>query len=91
MGRDAMNSYERESIEFQPVIVTVDGAVVTSGFTVAIVPNGARPTTYVAPITLAGKTGVMIQGLTPGLYGVWAKVASTPETVVIKCGTVIIT
>jgi hypothetical protein len=91
MGRDAMNSYERESIEFQPVTVTVDGVAVTTGVTLAIVPNGTRPTTYSTPATVAGKAGVMVQGLTPGLHTIWAKVVGTPETVVINCGTVIIT
>ncbi|MDF9748644.1 hypothetical protein M2428_000074 [Arthrobacter sp. ES3-54] len=83
--------YERESIEFQPVTVTVDGAVVTTGVTFAITPHSDRPVTYIAPTTVAGKTGVMVQGLTPGLHAVWAKVASTPEAVVINCGTIIIT
>jgi len=86
-----MSSYERESIEFQPVTVTVDGEAVTDGVTFAITPNGARPLAYVAPTTVDGKIGVMIQGLTPGMYRVWAKVVSTPETVVINCGTVIVT
>ena len=83
-----MSSYERESIEFQPVTVTVDGDVVADGVTFAITPNGTRPLVYAAPTTVDGKIGVMIQGLTPGLYSVWAKVASTPETVVMKCGTI---
>jgi len=86
-----MSRYERESIEFQPVNVTVDGVAVTSGVTFAITPNGDRPTTYTPPTTINGTPGVMIQGLTPGLYGIWAKVNSSPETVVIKCGTITIT
>jgi len=81
-----MNTYERESIEFQPVTVTVNGAPVTSGVTFAITPNGTRPLAYVAPTTVDGKIGVMVQGLAHGLYDVWAKVNSTPEAVVINCG-----
>ena len=86
-----MNSYERESIEFQQVTVTVDGEATTAGLSFAITSNGARPNTYVEPVIVAGKTGVMIQGLAPGLHSIWAQVASTPETVVINCGTVRIT
>lgn len=88
-----MNRYERESIEFQPITVTVDGVAVTTGVTFAITPNGTRPATYTytAPATVAGKTGVMVQGLQPGAYNIWAKVASTPETVVINCGSIYIT
>ena len=81
-----MNIYERESIEFQPVTVTVNGTPVTTGVTLAITPNGTRPLTYTAPTMVDGKIGVMVQGLTHGLYDVWAKVNSTPETVVMNCG-----
>jgi len=81
-----MNIYERESIEFQPVTVTVNGAPVTTGVTFAITRNGTRPLAYTAPTTVDGNIGVMVQGLTHGLYDVWAKVNSTPEAVVINCG-----
>jgi len=81
-----MNIYERESIEFQPVTVTVNGAPGTSGLTVAIPPNSTRPLAYGAPTTVDRKIGVMVQGLAHGLYDVWAQVASTPETVVMNCG-----
>ena len=83
--------YERESIEFQPITVTVDGAPVTTGVTFSIAPNGERPDTYTAPAAVAGKVGVIVQGLQPGIYNIWAKVASTPETVVINCGRIAIT
>jgi hypothetical protein len=86
-----MTTFERESIEFQPVNVTVDGAAVTSGVTFAITPNGQRPTTYTAPTTIGGQTGVMVQDLQPGIYQVWAKITSTPETPVILCGNIAIT
>ena len=51
-------------------------------------PNGTRPTTYTMPATVAGQTGVMVQGLAPGLHTVSAKVDSAPETVVIGCGAI---
>jgi hypothetical protein len=90
MGRKHM-SYERESIDFQPVTITVDGAAVTTGVQVALTPNGTRPTVWDNPVTVAGKIGVMVQGLTPGLYTIWAKVTSAPETPVLNCGYVNVT
>ena len=86
-----MTSYERESIEFLPVTVTVDGQPVTAGVTFCIAPQSARPTEFAAPVTLGGKIGVMIQGLTPGGYRIWAKVTSNPETPVINCGYITVT
>jgi len=85
------SSYPRETVEFQPITITVDGTPVTTGVTVALVANGTRPSEWVAPTTLAGKIGVMLTGLTPGLYNVWAKISSSPETPVIDCGFVSIT
>jgi hypothetical protein len=85
------NAYPRESVEFQPITITVDGAVVITGVTFAIVNDGGRPSTWTAPTTLGGNIGVMLTGLTPGLYRIYAKVSSSPETPVIDCGFVSIT
>lgn len=79
-------TYPRETVEFQPITVTVDGVEVLTGVTVAVVASGVRPVTYTAPTTLAGKIGVMVTGMALGIYDVWAKVASSPETPVIYCG-----
>lgn len=84
-------SYPRETVEFQPITITVDGTPVTTGVTVALVAHGTRPSVWLAPTTLDGKIGVMLTGLTPGLYDVWAKVTSSPETPVVDCGIVSIT
>ena len=86
-----MSGYPRETVEFQPVTVTIDGTPVTTGVTFAVVPAGTRPITFVTPTTLAGKIGVMITGMTVGNWNVWAKVTSSPETPVIDCGTISIT
>jgi hypothetical protein len=80
--------YPRETVEFQPVVVTVDGATVTTGVTFAVLAPGNRPVTgWAAATTLGGKIGFMITGMAPAIYAVWAKVASSPETPVIYCGT----
>lgn len=91
MGWQLVSSYERESTEFQPVTITVDGTVTTAGVTFCVAPNGTRPATFVAPTTVNGKIGVMVTGLQPGIYRVWAKVTSNPETPVLNCGYITIT
>jgi hypothetical protein len=83
--------YPRETIEFQPVTVTVDGVAVTTGVQLCTVPNGSRPTGWAAPTALSGKIGVMVTGLAPGLYGIWAQITSSPEIPVINCGTISVT
>jgi hypothetical protein len=81
-----MTSFERETVEFQPVTVTLNGTPVTTGVKFAIAVPGARPATFSAPATLAGEIGVMVQGLAPGGYYIWAQITSSPETPVIRCG-----
>lgn len=88
-GRATM-SYPRETTEFQPVNVQVDGVEVTTNLDLTIVPNGQRPSVWAAPYALDGKTGVMITGLAPGLYRIWARVTDNPEVVVIDCGMVVV-
>ena len=80
------SSYPRETVEFAPITVKVDGVEVLTGVTVSVVAAGVRPTVWVAPTTLDGKIGVMVTGMTAGLYDIWAKVVSSPETPVIYCG-----
>ena len=80
------SSYPRETIEWQGVNVTVDTVPVTTGVTLAIVPAGARPSAFTAPTILGGKIGVMLTGITPGLWDIWATVGGyAPET---PCGAV---
>lgn len=78
--------YPRETVEFQPVTVTVDGTAVTTGVTFAVVAFGTRPVTFAAPTTLGERIGVMVTGLTPGIWQVFAKIVSSPETPVVDCG-----
>ena len=81
-----MTTFERESVEFLPVTITVDGVVATSNVTFCLTPEGVRPVTFATPASVAGKTGIMVSGLAPGVYRVWAKVTSTPEIPVLNCG-----
>lgn len=82
-----VNLFQRESVEFQPVTVTVAGVAVTSGVTFCVTAEDERPVTFSAATTLSGQIGVMVTTLSPGTYRVWAKISSSPETPVLDCGT----
>lgn len=87
-----MANYPRETVEFVPVVVTVDGAPVTSGVQICLNDSPAtRPTIWVAATVLDGKTGFMVQGRSEGNLYVWAKYTDSPEVPVIYCGRVTIT
>jgi hypothetical protein len=80
------NAYPRESVEFQPVKVTRDGSTVTEDLSYAVVLDGHRPETF-TPATIVGTdTGVMVSGLAPGTYRIYAKMTAGPEIPVIDCG-----
>jgi saccharopine dehydrogenase-like NADP-dependent oxidoreductase len=80
------NAYPRESVEFQPVLVTLNGAPVTTGVSLAVVRDGQRPVTFTAAATMDGLTGIMVAGLAPGVYRIYAQLANGQETPVIDCG-----
>lgn len=86
-----MNTYPRESTEFLEVIVEVDGEQVTD-YQVQLAPYNERPgSEWAAPVQADGKRGVMVTGLQPGMYRIWAKVSDNPETPVVDCGLVLVT
>jgi len=80
------NAYPRESVEFQPVEVTLNGAPVTTGLALSVVRDGQRPVTFTPAATMDGLTGVMINALAPGTWRVYAQVSNGQETPVIDCG-----
>ena len=82
--------FQRESIEFCPVSITVNGTAVTTGVTFNIASSGDRPGTFGTAVTLGTAIGVMVTSLSPGGYAVWAKVVSSPETPVLNCGSFIV-
>jgi len=81
-----LNIFPRETVEFQPVPITVGGVAVTTGVTYSVVAEGTRPTVFVAPTTLGDEIGVMVAGFAPGYWRVFAKIASSPETPVVDAG-----
>jgi hypothetical protein len=82
------NLYERETLEFQPVSVTLDDVEITTNVEFAVLLGNARPVEldWATPTTLDDRIGVMVDSLTPGTYAVWARITSTPEVPVIDCG-----
>ena len=84
------NHYPKESVEFQPVTITVDGVAVTSGVKLSVVAYGSAPGTFVNPTVLGSQIGFMVGTYAPGNYGVWAQVTDSPEIPVIDCGPFII-
>jgi hypothetical protein len=80
------NVYPRESVEFIPVLISKDGVTVTTNIETAIVAKNARPSGYVSAVLLSGATGALISGLAVGNYDLWARITSSPEVVVLLCG-----
>jgi len=81
-----MNTYQRETIEHQPVTTKVNGVATTTGLKYSVVLTGARPTAWLDPVTVDGKPGVMIQGYQPGVYTIYVQVTANPETPVENAG-----
>lgn len=84
-----MSTYLKETIEFQPIVVTRDGTPATD-FEVSLVPCGQRPSEWVPTIELDGKRGIMIENLDIGEYSIYTKIRDDPETPVLLAGRVII-
>jgi hypothetical protein len=83
------NVYPRESVEFQPVLVTQDGVAITTGVEFAVIKPTARPTDadWFAATLLQGATGFLTGTYGVGIWKVWAQVTDSPEIPVIDCGT----
>jgi hypothetical protein len=85
-----VSNYPRETIEFQPIDITVDGAPAVAA-QYQLTTGSARPSGAWTNVTaLGGKVGFLITGLAVGRYLVWAKLTSAPETPVILVGAFII-
>ena len=81
--------FQRETYEFLPVTVTVNGTAVMSDVAFSVVDVASRPSTWGTAVTLGTAIGVMVNGtaLGPGTFNVFARVTSSPEIPVIPCGT----
>lgn len=76
-----MPEYERETKEFQPVYVTVDGVEVTTGISLAVVEKGKRPVTYGSASVLGSNIGVWVENLETGVYEIFARVTAQPPEI----------
>lgn len=85
----------RESVEFLPVSVLVDGEPPDpADVEIAVVSERDRPADddWSAAFVLEGRTGVIIDGLDPARYRVWVKVINSyPETPVLAAGLLTVT
>lgn len=79
---------ERESIEFVPVTVTLDGEPTQTGVTLAIVPVGERPEEFTDRYELDDEIGILVDGPTlgEGYFFVWYKITDNPEIPVGRAG-----
>ena len=79
-------TFPRETNEFLPVTVTVNGVPVTSGVTFSSVLGDARPVTFVAAVVLGPLIGIQVVAKDVGLHTIFARVTGAGETPVINCG-----
>jgi hypothetical protein len=82
-------TYPQETKEFQPIRVKVDGVEVVEGVEVAVIPPSTRPieTDWVAATSLSnGHLAVLVDGLAPAVWNVWARVTTVDEKAVVYCG-----
>jgi hypothetical protein len=85
-----VSNYPRETIEFQPIDITVDGQPAVAA-QYQLTTGDARPSgAWTNVTTLGGKVGFLISGLAVGRYLCWAKLSSAPETPVILVGAFIV-
>ena len=82
------NIYPRESVEFQPVLITLDNVSITTGIQIAVLKTNDRPVDgdWFTASTLSGQAGFFTGSYAAGTWKVWAKVSDSPETPVIDCG-----
>ncbi len=84
------NIYPRESVEFQPVLVTLDNVSVTSNVQIAVLKPTDRPVEadWFAATVLNGEVGFLTGTYAYGTWNVWARVVGSPEEPVINCGSI---
>ena len=83
-----MKILQPETVQLVPVTVTLnDVAVEPDVVELAVALGGERPTVWAAPTVAGDVWGVLVTTPASGLYTVYARVASSPETPVIVCGT----
>ena len=78
--------FQRETDDWLPAPVTIDGVNVISGVSYCITLRGVRPVTFTASVLRTDRIGVKVTGLSVGTYDVYARVSAPPDLPVIKIG-----
>lgn len=86
-----MPTIPRESREYLFVTVRRDTVVVTAGVRLAITAEDARPTEWTDADVISDATAILVAGLTPGRYRVWAEVSIGSERIVEPAGSLVVT
>lgn len=81
----------RESVEFIPIAVHVDGLPVTQGVDVATTTGSGRPAAWASATSLDGRLGLLVDGLPVGEHTVWVRITDAPEAPVLECERIRIT
>lgn len=79
---------QRETLEYLPVVVTVNGTPTTVNVEFSIAAFDLRPTMWTSAVVIDDGIGVMVDGseLGTGDFKVFARVTDTPEIPVVECG-----
>lgn len=87
-----MISLPRETKEYIPVTVQIDGVTTNTGVELVVMPANARPSGWAAAVLdPQGRTMVLVDSLSAGIYAVWARVTAGDEVSVIEAGEIAIT
>lgn len=86
-------SIPRESDEFIAITITPVGGEtpVTAGVTITTTTGNERPSEWRAPTVVGDEIGLLTGALERGRHSVWARVVSSPETIVLEVDTITIT
>jgi hypothetical protein len=86
------NVYERESNEFQPIVVVVDGVTLTAvtNLSFSVTDLVTRPTVWIAAELYGGAVGLWVVGMAAGTYQVWWKYVTGSETIIRRAGQLVI-
>lgn len=86
------NVYERETNEFQPIVVVVDGVTLTTvtGLNFSITDLSTRPSVWIAAELYGGAVGLWVTGMSVGTYQVWWKYVIGSETIIRRSGQLIV-
>lgn len=86
------NVYERETNEFQPIVVVVDGVTLTAvtNLSFSITDLSTRPSVWIAAELYGSDVGLWVTDMEVGTYQVWWKYIVGSETIIRRSGQLIV-